>query len=771
MPVEGLNAPEPKRPATGYKSNDGKNWQPFHELRLLEDQHPGINFGDGDADLLPLLAIDLDLHEERADTPEQIIEAKLLLGRLREWFADQVCPIETSISGNGMHAYAALGDGWPVGRKTQWALRNSGGKPIASAESFATGGNCYVLVTENWQDGAAADTLPIIDFEGFQMALLESTNEGHSPPPDAPDTNGWVPDALTVLNPNCEHNEWVKVGMALADQADGYGLWDTWSAGGSDYPGPDATARKWKSFKPHGGVGLGTLWYMAKQAGWQPPRYQKSGHGGARRGAGRAPNEPRTAPNNEVRASQDAGGKSERVAVRETVERLVAGGETIYWLQDFYEARKGRWVRQDLAHYRRSLNHAIARAQGDGQGVALVGHSTMTGYMNSLRDAVTPPCVDTALLSEEDRLGNFHLDTGALIRGAAFENGVLDGSLLQQMDSRWFCTTSRPYPYPERDPGRPLRFDAWLRDRLPDPETRQAVWELMGATVTQELHSLQRMVALIGPGRSGKGTLLRVVRMLMGEGAATMVFTGGPRRLAQSQFATGKLQHVALVQLPDMPKAPRRNGVAWDAHVQGLGILKSLTGGDPITIERKGKDLLTARVAAGVWLDSNFDLDFIQGVEDALAWIERLVILPVEQSIGAADQISDYEERFRPELGAIAYHAVAEYATVKERGDFTRSPEMLEAQAHLLNGKINGLDHFLESVKVSPGAWTSRNELKRAAADMLGRSIGAADVQLIYRHVRGLKGVRNGASEGSRGFRGLALPGTAQKVQQCSSSP
>ena len=680
MPVEGPSSPKPKSPAHGFRSNNPRNWRTFHDLALEKDQCPGINFGG--KGLLLVLVIDLDLHEERADSPKQINETQLVIGRLHIWFAKQGCPIETSISGNGMHVFAAIGSGWEFGRKSHWTLKNGDGKPVAGVESFATGGNCYLLMTQDWKHGGVNDILPVIDFDDFRAELDAATGKITPPPQDVFHDTDWVSSALEVLNPNCSYDDWRDIGMALAGHPDGYRLWDAWSAKGDDYPGPNKTAEKWKSFKPDGGITRGTLWYMAEQAGWQPPQSGKSGIGGQRGGTASESNKQDNASN-------------QGTAVREIMEQIVVGNDTIYWLADFYELRHGHWARQDAAYYRRLFSLTISKVQGNDRGVALVGNSAMLSYLSSLKNALTPPCVDTTLLAEEDRLGNFNLNTGELIRGVAFQNGVLEDGALKSMDARWFFATSRPYPFPERDPGRPVHFDTWLKGRLPDTETRQAAWEMLGATVTQELSSIQRMVALIGPGRSGKGTMLRIVAMLIGGGGATITFNGGPGRLARSQFASAPLQHAALVLLPDMPKPPSRNGIAQEHYILGLSILKSLTGGDPITIERKGKDLLFVRVPAGVWLDSNFDLAFVQGVEDALAWTERLVILPFGESVPESSWIPDYEERFRPELGAIAYHAVAAYAESRKRGNTTWSSEMIEAKARFLDGRTNGLEVFL----------------------------------------------------------------------------
>ena len=120
-----------------------------------------------------------------------------------------------------------------------------------------------------------------------------------------------------------------------------------------------------------------------------------------------------------------------------------------------------------------------------------------------------------------------------------------------------------------------------------------------------------------------------------------------------------------------MPRAPSRDGFTRDIYNEGLSIVKELTGGDPVAIERKGRDPITARVNAAVWLDSNYRLEFVQGGEDVISWQDRLIIIPFEQSIPEEMQVKDIEEWFRPELSAIAYHAVAAYNLVEERGTIT----------------------------------------------------------------------------------------------------
>ncbi|AOJ38489.1 helicase [Burkholderia lata] len=75
-------------------------------------------------------------------------------------------------------------------------------------------------------------------------------------------------DALFALDAGCARDEWVRVAMAA--KAAGLPERDflDWSATGANYGGEHDARSVWKSIKSDGGVGPGTLFKMAKDAGW-----------------------------------------------------------------------------------------------------------------------------------------------------------------------------------------------------------------------------------------------------------------------------------------------------------------------------------------------------------------------------------------------------------------------------------------------------------------------------------------------------------------------
>jgi hypothetical protein len=77
-----------------------------------------------------------------------------------------------------------------------------------------------------------------------------------------------IKSMLKVLDPDMNHDDWVRVGMALHawDEKEGLKLWGGWSKQ-SDQFSKSEVLGKWRSFKP-GGVTVGSLVHMARGAGW-----------------------------------------------------------------------------------------------------------------------------------------------------------------------------------------------------------------------------------------------------------------------------------------------------------------------------------------------------------------------------------------------------------------------------------------------------------------------------------------------------------------------
>jgi hypothetical protein len=96
--------------------------------------------------------------------------------------------------------------------------------------------------------------------------------------------------ALLAIDPDCNREQWVDAGMAAKAAGLSFEDFDSWSAQSLKYNERDARTT-WNSFSANGGIGPGTLYYLASDAGW------REGAGQNRTGnANRSPQEPLKAP-------------------------------------------------------------------------------------------------------------------------------------------------------------------------------------------------------------------------------------------------------------------------------------------------------------------------------------------------------------------------------------------------------------------------------------------------------------------------------------------
>lgn len=85
-------------------------------------------------------------------------------------------------------------------------------------------------------------------------------------------TQDVIRSALDYISADLPRDEWVKVGMAVKNalNGSGFGVFNEWSKNGHNYNEAD-TKDTWKSIDSNGMVTVGTLFYQARQNGWQPP--------------------------------------------------------------------------------------------------------------------------------------------------------------------------------------------------------------------------------------------------------------------------------------------------------------------------------------------------------------------------------------------------------------------------------------------------------------------------------------------------------------------
>jgi RecA-family ATPase len=80
-------------------------------------------------------------------------------------------------------------------------------------------------------------------------------------------------EALEFINPDADYDTWLAMGFALHKEFGDRAKqdWMSWSMARAEPTSPSDLEKHWKSFGKKDGVGIGTLFHTAKQAGWEPP--------------------------------------------------------------------------------------------------------------------------------------------------------------------------------------------------------------------------------------------------------------------------------------------------------------------------------------------------------------------------------------------------------------------------------------------------------------------------------------------------------------------
>ena len=82
-----------------------------------------------------------------------------------------------------------------------------------------------------------------------------------------------VESALAYIPADCGYDDWWKIGAAIYSEfgASGFSIWDYWSAKSSKYS-PRGMNNKYNSFANIHDIKITTVYRMAIDNGWQPPK-------------------------------------------------------------------------------------------------------------------------------------------------------------------------------------------------------------------------------------------------------------------------------------------------------------------------------------------------------------------------------------------------------------------------------------------------------------------------------------------------------------------
>ena len=160
------------------------------------------------------------------------------------------------------------------------------------------------------------------------------------------------------------------------------------------------------------------------------------------------------------------------------------------------------------------------------------------------------------------------------------ENGVIDlttGELLPHSPD-FFVTKKCPVEYKGKDYRSPL-FDEFMNSILPDEQTRRAVLRYLGYCLTGDV-SEEKALFILGNGRNGKGTLMKILLALFGAYSTSLKIDA----LLQQKYKDGNSATPEIAKL-DGCRFAMANEIPQNEKLD-VAKFKDLTGGDKISARK-----------------------------------------------------------------------------------------------------------------------------------------------------------------------------------------
>lgn len=291
------------------------------------------------------------------------------------------------------------------------------------------------------------------------------------------------------------------------------------------------------------------------------------------------------------------------------------------------------------------------------------------------------------------------------------------------------------------------QFDEFLVQVLA-PDDIEVIWELLGYLLYNG-NPWHKAVMLVGEGRNGKGTLLRVLRAIIGKANFSAVSL---HDLVNTRFSTasllGKLANIA--------------GDIDGKYLESTALLKAITGEDSVSAEHKGRD----RFDFEPWAVPVFSANKIPGSADvSIGYLSRWIVIDFPHSfVGREDKT--LTTRLLTELEGITARAVNALRTTMKRGQLRSSDSTISATRQFRRD-VNQVEVWVdECCEVWPTHdFTQRTTLYRNYKQWAARDgHRAVSAQEFYRRLRVVEGIGETRSgDGTRGFTGVKVTDAAHE--------
>jgi len=373
----------------------------------------------------------------------------------------------------------------------------------------------------------------------------------------------------------------------------------------------------------------------------------------------------------------------------------------------FYRGGFYRWTGTHYAEIEskevRSKIYEFLRRAVTLQGGNLVPFKPTRAKVNSILDALEASVFQSREKNAPFWLGRLHEDSAEDL--IVCQNGILkiETRSLLPHDPHLFNFNALAFDYDPDARTYPKEWMKFLRQLWPGDtgkSARRALQEIFGLMLIPDARH-QKIFMIVGPKRSGKGTIARVLTALLGKENVTAPTLSG----LSSHFGLSPLIDKRAAIISDARLSRRANA---DAIVERL---LSISGEDALTIDRKYRDPWTGRLSVRFLILTN-ELPRIVDASGALA--SRFILLTLTESFyGKEDQ--ELTARLLTELPGILNWALRGLDRLRQRGRFAMPQSSLTAIQQLedLASPVSAFlrncciidPNEIESVKAPYDAW------------------------------------------------------------------
>jgi P4 family phage/plasmid primase-like protien len=486
-------------------------------------------------------------------------------------------------------------------------------------------------------------------------------------------------EILSKLDPNMGYSDWLKVGAILHHQFGGdveaCEAWDRWSSQGAGYTatGDYSCENKWRTFKGSGATLRSLLFQVNHQE-----RKEALARGETILDSG-AMNHARTFLDNYYSSEE--------------------GYKLVHYADDFFIYAGTHYEVIEEATIRSKVYAFLEKCKKAAKQGALVpfnpSPATVSGAIDAIKSIVHLP--NHPNTKPPIWLEDYSHAKPAASKLVSLKNGIfhLEDSILIPHSLGFFTQNSLPFEYNQTATS--PTWDAFLRSVWgDDQESIDTLQEMFGYILSGDTRQ-QKFFNIIGPRRSGKGTINKVLVALLGQHNTVAPELGELCDTFGLQPWLGKL----LASFTDA-RAPERNRSAVVSQ------LLRIVGGDTITVNRKNKEAWNGYLPTRLVIYSN---EVLQLTENSNALTGRMIVLKMSKSFFNKED-TDLSHKLEQELGGIFNWAMEGLKRRIARGGHFIQPHSGKEYLDLMAELGNPIGSFSEdALEFSPDYMVSKEEV------------------------------------------------------------